>query len=139
MPGSFPVFCVVSSTTFAAHCLKFKNKNRKGSYFMNRIAESHSDVLALPAHYAPVSAQEAVYLDGGFGVSSVVLTGFAIYGAYSAYNNISAYLDNNPSVSESIQQAASSALRLFVTAFTAVAVVKLSYDIIVSTATSKSK
>jgi hypothetical protein len=78
-------------------------------------------------------------LDGGIGISSVVMTGFAIYGAYCAYNNISTYLESNPSVSEKLQQTASSALRVFVTAFTAVAVVKLSYDIIVSTAASKSK
>jgi hypothetical protein len=83
-----------------------------------------------------VSEQEAVYLDGGVGLSAVVLTGFAIYGAYCGYNNVTTYLQNNPSVSESLQQKASSALRVFVTAFTAVAVVKLSYDIIVSTAKS---
>jgi hypothetical protein len=103
---------------------------------MNYIAESHTDALALPANYAPVSEQEAVYLDGGVGLSAVVLTGFAIYGAYCGYNNVTTYLQNNPSVSESLQQKASSALRVFVTAFTAVAVVKLSYDIIVSTAKS---
>jgi hypothetical protein len=106
---------------------------------MNFAAEPHSNVLALPAHYAAVDPEEAVYLDGGIGVISVAVTGFAIYGAYCAYTNISTYLENNPSVSEKLQQTASSALRMFVTAFTAVAVVKLSYDIIVSTASSKSK
>jgi hypothetical protein len=106
---------------------------------MDFVAEPHSDVMALPAHYAVVEPEEAVYLDGGIGLVSVAVTGFAIYGAYCAYNNISTYLENNPSVSEKLQQTASSALRMFVTAFTAVAVVKLSYDIIVSTATSSSK
>jgi hypothetical protein len=106
---------------------------------MNFAAESHSGALALPAQYAVVQPEEAVYLDGGIGALSVAVTGLAIYGAYCAYNNISTYLENNPSVSEQLQQNASSALRIFVTAFTAVAVVKLSYDIIVSTANVTSK
>jgi hypothetical protein len=106
---------------------------------MSFVSDTHSDVLALPAHYAAIEPEEAVYLDGGISLLSVAVTGFAIYGAYCAYTNINAYLESNPSVSEQLQQTASSALRVFITAFTTIAVVKLSYDIIVSIASSKSE
>jgi hypothetical protein len=93
--------------------------------------------LTMPAHCSLIEPEEAVYLDGGIDAGVVAVTALSVYGAWCLYVNGRTYLEENPEVSEKIQQVASSALRIFAVAFTTVAVVKLSYEIIVSTARNK--
>lgn len=87
---------------------------------------AYESKLVMPAHYAALDQEEAAYVDGG----GALLTALGLYGAYSVYNNLRDYIQNNTQQVQQFQKSVASGLNSFFSVFEKFAVLKVSFDIL---------
>lgn len=86
---------------------------------------TYNSNLSMPANYIAIDPVEASSVDGG----GLLLTVLGIYGAYSVYENVRNFVNNNTQVVQQFQKSLASAFDSFLGVFEKFAVLKVSFDI----------